>query len=105
MIDQDHAHDLRGEGEKVRAIGPIGRTLVAETKIQLADQTGGLQSMAGMLALQAAMSDAAQIGIYQRQQLLKRFRLAGLPFLQQPSDVARISHDNARLRKEIIPRQ
>jgi hypothetical protein len=66
--------------------------LIAQPEIEFVDQTGGLQSVAGMFALEAALGDAPQIRIDQWKQFLESFRLAFLPLLERPSDVARFIH-------------
>jgi hypothetical protein len=51
MIQENLAHGMRGESEEVRAILPLGLLPAGHPHIGLVNQSGGLESMAGPLAL------------------------------------------------------
>jgi hypothetical protein len=71
VIDQNHSHYLSRKAEEMGSILPVRRPLIAEPEIEFVDQPGGLQSVARMLALRAAIGYTPQIGVNQRKKRLK----------------------------------
>jgi hypothetical protein len=78
--------------EEMRPVFPVRRTLIAQPEAEFVNQTRRLQSVARRFPLEAAIGNAPEIRVDQRNQFLKGFRLAFLPLLKQPSDVARLWH-------------
>src|SRR5262249_44829445 len=42
VVDQDTPHNLCGDGEEVRTIGPVDILLIYETNVSFVDECGGL---------------------------------------------------------------
>jgi len=42
MVDQNHSHNFRREGEEVRPIVPVGYALMAQPQIEFVNETRGL---------------------------------------------------------------
>jgi hypothetical protein len=45
VIDQDTAHQLRGQPDELRPVFPVHTILFKQAQIRLMDQSGGLKSM------------------------------------------------------------
>ncbi len=59
VIDQNAAHQLRGDAEEMSAVPPGRRLLIDQPKIIFVDQAGGLQSVIGSFALEITTRQAA----------------------------------------------
>ena len=70
MIDEDAAHLPGGDGEEMRAVLP-GDVHLDELDERFVDDGGGLQSVAGPLALHVAAGAVAQLLINERRQPLE----------------------------------
>jgi Enoyl-CoA hydratase/isomerase len=89
IIDQNHAHQLRREGEKMPPVLERRAPYLRQLEVQLVHQAGGLQSVAAPSSLEISQRDGAQVVIGQRHQLLERFPIAFVPPVQQLRDLAR----------------
>jgi hypothetical protein len=54
VVDEDAPHHLGRHSEEVRAILPIGVSLIDESEVRLVDQGRRLQDVPGALVLQLA---------------------------------------------------
>jgi hypothetical protein len=63
VIDKDAAHQVRGNGEEVRAVLPTHILLIHETEIRLVNQVRRLKGVARALTAHVAGSLAAQFPI------------------------------------------
>ena len=66
MIDQDTAHQLGGDGEKVCAILPMNALAIDKPQVRFIDHRRRLQRVAGMLSAHVVVSQASQLVINQR---------------------------------------
>src|SRR5688572_30712472 len=82
VVDQNVAHDLRGESEEVRPVLPARVRLISQAKVSLVDQSRSLQCVARIFALHVALSHTVQLCIDQRHQLLERALIAFAPSYQ-----------------------
>jgi hypothetical protein len=79
MVDENAAHRLCGHAEEVRSILPVDLALIDETQVDLVDERRRLQRVIHALASELTGSDAAQLGIQERQELVERGGVAATP--------------------------
>ena len=91
-VDQDPAHDLCGDTKEVSPVPPIDLPLIDESQVGFVDERRRLQRVPGPLATQLAPGDAAQLGIYERQQLVEGTVIPPTPIIEQRRDVRRWGH-------------
>jgi hypothetical protein len=89
MIDQNHPHDLGGEGVEVSAIVPGRVPLVEQLQAEFIDQRSCLQIAPAPLSPDKGRSDLAQMRVYQGHEFLECARFTLFPPGQQQSDFAR----------------
>ena len=76
VIDEDPAHDLRGNAKKVRPIAPPYFTLIDQAQVGFVDERGGLQRVSNRLVSKIARGEAAEFAVHERQQLLDCLTIA-----------------------------
>src|ERR1043165_1738584 len=87
VIDQDPPHDLRGDGEEVRTIGPLHVFLIDETNVSFVDERGGLERVAFSFPAHVAAREPVQFVVDQGIQLVERGLVPVPPFGEQFSDL------------------
>jgi hypothetical protein len=92
VIDQDAAHDLRGDTKEMRPILPVDLPLVDEPDKHLVHKRRRLQGVAGPLAPKLAGRHAPELRIDEWQQLVERSPVAATPIAEQCRDVSRRDH-------------
>src|SRR5512134_1048529 len=92
VIDQDPAHDVRGDTKEMRPILPIDLALVDEPDVHLMNKGRRLQGVVGPLLPKLARGHAAELRIDEWQQLIERSPVAATPIAKQCRDVARRDH-------------
>jgi hypothetical protein len=92
VIDQDPAHDLRGNTKEMRSILPIALALVDEPDVRLMNQSRRLQGVVGTLAAKLTRGNAPELRIDEWQQLTKSSPVAPTPVAEQRRDVGRRHH-------------
>lgn len=90
VVHQDAAHEFRHQPHERRLAPGRHLSLIAKSQQGLVDQGGGLQGMAGSLALHEIPGQGSQLGVDQRYQPVPGAGLAGRPFLQQPRHFAAV---------------
>jgi hypothetical protein len=70
MIDEDPAHDLRGDTKEVRPIQPVDLPLVDEPQIRLVYECSRLQGVPDTLPSKLARGNPTELRVDQGQQLL-----------------------------------
>src|SRR5262245_30982580 len=92
VIDEDAAHDVRGDTKEMRAILPVDLPLIDEPDEHLMNQGRRLQGVVGALAPKLAGRHTPELPIDQWQQLVERCPVATTPLAEQRRDVARRDH-------------
>src|SRR5206468_1646933 len=92
IIDEDAAHGARGDGEKLRAIGPLRARLVDQPQVGLVNQCGGAERVVGALAPELVVGDAAQLFVDDGEQPIHGAGVAGPPGKEQIGDVRGGAH-------------
>ena len=92
VIDQDAAHDVRGDTEEMRSVLPVHPPLIDEADERLVDKGGRLQSVVGALAPKLTGGNASELRIDEGQQPVERSPVAATPIAEQRRDVARRDH-------------
>jgi len=92
VIDQDPAHDLRGDAKEMRAILPIALALIDEPDVRLVNEGRRLQGVVGPLVPKLARGNAVELRIDEWQQLIEGSPVASTPVAEQRRDVARRHH-------------
>ncbi len=82
MVDEDAAHELRHGGEELRPALPADLPPPHQPQVELVDQGGGLEGVAGPLAHEVGPSQAPQVVHDQRNQSLQGLRVAAAPGVQ-----------------------
>lgn len=90
VIDEDLAHELGGDAEKVGAIAIVGLILADHARVDLVDEGGGLECMAGAFATKLAVGEAAQLIVNEGDQLVERGLLTVGELVQETRDGMRI---------------
>jgi hypothetical protein len=88
MVHQDAAHDPGRYGQEMHAVGPRDRLAVDESDEGFIDERRGLQAVPDALARHAAASDAMELLMDQRDQVLEGALVALTPLQEQRSDVS-----------------
>ena len=78
-IDQDAPHQLRRDGEKVRAALPPHTAGIDQAEVGLVDQRRGLELVAGPLAGHVAMRQLMQFVLDERHQLRQGVFISCIP--------------------------
>jgi len=86
LIDQDLAHEVRSDAQEVRAAAIVGLILCDQADVRFVNQRGRLKRVTGPLVAQLAIGEAAQLGIDQRHQAIKRGLVASSELLQNKRD-------------------
>ena len=89
VVDQDAAHQLGSDAEELRTRSPAGMVLDGKAHVQLVDQPGRLQRVAGSLPAHLGMSEPAQFDIEELDQTVERPRVTLAPGVEQRRDVFR----------------
>ncbi len=101
MIDQHLAHRARGRAEEVGAAFPADAVGVDETNVGFVDQGGGLKRVAGALAAQLPLREAAQFIVDGGEEFLRLLRIGPIELAKDPGDrVFRISHGCGQFLRE-----
>src|SRR5688500_5007834 len=87
IVDEDPAHHLRGDREKVRAIVPLNISLVDQTNECFVDKSRSLESVTSTLAVHVVMGQPVQLAIDHRRQVIKSCLVSVAPVQKQLSDV------------------
>jgi hypothetical protein len=97
VVDEDAAHDLRGDGVEVRAALPPGlrAVLPGEPQVRLVDERRRLERVARPLAAHLPARDAAQLGVDERGQPVERRGVAPAPVREQLRDLLRRNFSHA----------
>jgi hypothetical protein len=83
MINENPAHHLRGQREKLGPVFPRQVSLVDKSKIRFVDERGRLQRVARPLASEVGASPSAQILIQQREEAIACGLIPSAPGLKQ----------------------
>ena len=92
VIDQNAAHQLRGDPEKVRPILPLHVPLVDQLEVGLVHERGALERVIGALAREIPAGNRPELPVDERHQPFERLRAAILPLDQQLGDLRRSGH-------------
>jgi hypothetical protein len=87
VIDQNAPHDLRGDREKVRTIGPVDVPLIDQANVGFVDEGGGLECVTSSLPAHVAAREAMQFFIDQRVQLVECRLIPVAPLSEQLGDL------------------
>ena len=87
VIDDDAAHQCRGDREEVSAVLPVHVALSEQLDVGLADYGCRLQAIVPPFAGKMAGGDGAQLVVDERDQTLERVLAALLPLKQRPRDL------------------
>jgi hypothetical protein len=71
VIDQNAAHDLCGDSEEVRAVGPMNVFLIDETNVSLIDERGGLKRVTLSFPAHVTAGKPVEFVVDQRVQLVE----------------------------------
>lgn len=71
VIDQDAAHDLRGDREEVRTIGPVHILLIDHADVSFIYQGSGLKCVVFSLPAHITAGEAVELVVDQRVQLVQ----------------------------------
>jgi hypothetical protein len=77
---------------KSERIPPIDLPLIDESQVGFVDERRRLKRVPGPLATQLSPGDAAQLGIYEWQQLVEGTVIPPTPLVEQRRDVRRWGH-------------
>ena len=86
VIDKDVAHDLRGDGQKLRAARPGRLLLPGQAEVGLVDESRGLECVARALSTQVVSGAPAQLLVDERDQAITRLEIAVAPRLKESRD-------------------
>lgn len=89
MIDEEVAHDLAGEGEKMRAIIQAHAGRSDQTHVGLVNDGGRCQRNVDISPTAPLVRELLQPIVHQRDKSLARFRITVAPFPKQAGDVGR----------------
>jgi hypothetical protein len=92
VIDQDAAHDVRGDTKEMRPILPVDLPLIDEPDEDFVHKGRRLECVASPLLPKLARGNAAELRIDEWQQLIERGPVAATPIAEQCRDVARRDH-------------
>ena len=87
VVDEDAAHQLRGETIELGAVLPLRLTLVHETHVGLVHEGGRLERVAGILAAHRRGRPAVQLGVDDGKQALARGLVALAPGAEHLRDI------------------
>ena len=89
MVDEDLAHELRGDAEEMDAALPGGLALVDEAHVGFMDEGSGLQGVVATFAAEVALGQTAEFLVDERRELIERRLVALLPVNEELSDFFR----------------
>jgi hypothetical protein len=92
IIDENLAHQMSGDAEKMRAAFPVGMILRNQAHVGLVNQCGGLQRLRRAFVGEVMAGEPAQLVVYQRRQGLDGRLVAALPFEQKSGDFFEVWH-------------
>jgi hypothetical protein len=70
IVDEDAAHGFRGDSQEMSATAKIANGVGArELQPRLVDERGGLQGLAGFLALETSCGKAAKLIVHEQDEL------------------------------------
>ena len=87
MVDQDATHHFRRQREEVRAILPIGVTLVDESQVRFVDQSRRLQEVPRPLPPKAGRRPTAEFLMNHTNQFVPRSEIAPTPRVEESCQV------------------
>src|SRR5262245_64507153 len=93
MVDQDATNRLGGSGVEMSPILPAPVSVVRKLQVGLVDQRGCLQGVAISLATERLCSQAMQVCINGRNELVNRARLPARRGIENHRDVVRMLRD------------
>jgi hypothetical protein len=94
VIDEDAAHQVRGDREELGAVLPLDPPLIDELQVGLVDEGGGRQGVIGPLPLQVAAGQPSQLRVDGVEQDAARALVALAPGDQEPRDIGpRFKHE------------
>jgi hypothetical protein len=82
VVDEDAAHQPRGDAEEVRAVLPPDVVLVYQAQEDFIDERGGLQRVVVSLASDVITGQPPQLFVNQRHQLVEGTLIPVAPPLQ-----------------------
>ena len=89
VVDEDAAHQARGDAVEVRAALPVDLRGVDQPQIGFVDQRGGLEGMVAVFLAQITARELAQFLVHQRHELVWRGGVPVAPGEQQARDFVR----------------
>ncbi len=94
VINQDPAHNARGDGEELLPIHPLGANLILQFQVCLMDQCGRRERVADRLGTKLLVGDAAELDIHQGKQAVPGFRCTALKHGERGFDLLlfRVAH-------------
>jgi hypothetical protein len=87
VVDQDTTHHFRRQREEVRAILPIGVTLVDESQVRFMDQSRRLQEVSRPLPTKAHRRPTAEFLMNHTNQFIARSQIASTPRVKEARQV------------------
>jgi len=90
VVDEDAAHHLGRQGEKVGAVLPWNAVDIHQPNEGLVDQGAGLQSVSLAFPRHITSGDALKLRMHDGDQLVERRLVAGAPSTEQRRDVCRL---------------
>lgn len=88
VVDQDAAHRLSGGGKKMSPVLPLRLLIATQAQPSFVNESGGLQGLAGILTGHFLRGELAQFLIDQRQEFVRRLRIALIQALKDDSEFA-----------------
>jgi len=88
MIDEDAAHEARGEGVEVLAIFKAKAALLDELEEELVDDAGGLEDVFFAFAAEERAGDLAEVRVGEFEEGRGHFGLAAAPLVEEDRDFA-----------------
>ena len=87
MLDQDTAHQLRGDCEEMGPILPLHPLVIHQADVGLIDQRACLKVVFGALASHVPVRQAPQFRIDDRRELVEGELVSGTPGAEQLADI------------------
>src|SRR5215471_13955613 len=88
-VNQDPAHEFGGDRKEVCTILPANLALTYQSEVGFINQSGGLKRVFRSLVPHVSASDAAQLVVYERHQLIERSLIPPAPGIKQTGDFFR----------------
>jgi len=105
VVDEDAAHQLRGQTDEVRAVLPGQIPLTEQLQKGLVHEGGGLKRVVGPLMAEVPDGESSQLAVDERHEAFAGAGVAFAPCRQQTRHIARFSPPMDRTQAEqLTPR-